>query len=73
MKNITAPINDTKSQVYLASDIQRVLGLGRTKTYDFLNEIYKQENPPFRVIKIGASVRVPKESFDAWLNAVSDK
>lgn len=39
-------------QVYLASDIQKALGLGKTKTYDFLNQVYKQQgqNPPFRVI-----------------------
>lgn len=58
-----------EQQVYMASDIQKALGLGKTKTYDFLNQIYKQQgkNPPFRVIKIGTSVRVHKKSFDAWL------
>ena len=47
-----------------------VLGLGKTKTYDFLNQVYKQQgqNPPFRVIKVGTSVRVHKQSFDNWLN-----
>lgn len=57
-----------EKQVYMASDIQKALGLGKTKTYDFLNQVYKQkENPPFRVIKIGTSVRVHKKSFDNWL------
>ena len=57
-------------QVYLASDIQKVLGLGKTKTYDFLIQVYKQQgqNPPFLVIKVGTSVRVHKQSFDNWLN-----
>ncbi|MCD8110405.1 MAG: helix-turn-helix domain-containing protein [Clostridiales bacterium] len=59
---------NTESMVYLASDIQKVLGLGRTKTYEFLNDVYKQKNPPFRVIKVGTSIRVLKTSFDAWLN-----
>lgn len=58
-----------ESQVYFASDIQRALGLGRTKTYDFLNQVYKQKEPPFRVIKIGNSIRVVKQSFDSWVNA----
>ena len=31
-----------ENQVYLASDIQKVLGIGKTKTYEFLNEVYKQ-------------------------------
>lgn len=62
--------NLMERQVYLASDIQKVLGLGKTKTYDFLNQVYKQQgqNPPFRVIKVGTSVRVHKQSFDNWLN-----
>lgn len=58
-----------ETQVYLASDIQRALGLGKTKTYKFLNEVYRQKNPLFRVIKVGGSVRVLKSSFDQWLNA----
>ncbi|MCD7865127.1 MAG: DNA-binding protein [Clostridiales bacterium] len=59
-----------ESRVYLAADIQHALGLGRTKTYEFLNEVYNQKNPPFRVIKVGTSVRVLKSSFDDWLNGV---
>ena len=57
-------------QVYMASDIQKALGLGKTKTYDFLNQVYKQQgqNPPFRVIKVGTSVRVLNPPFDHWLN-----
>ncbi|MCC8103205.1 MAG: helix-turn-helix domain-containing protein [Clostridiales bacterium] len=58
-----------ETQVYLAEDIQKALGIGRSKTYEFLNEVYKEEKPPFRVIKVGTSVRVPKQSFDDWLNA----
>lgn len=61
-----------ETQVYLASDIQKALGLGKTKTYEFLNEVYRQKEPPFRVIKVGTSVRVPKRSFDDWLNASAD-
>jgi len=55
-------------QVYLAGDIQRILGIGKSKSYTFLEEIYKQKNPPFRVLKIGKLFRVPKNSFDQWLN-----
>lgn len=61
-----------EAQVYLASDIQKVLGLGKTKTYQFLNEVYGQEEPLFRVIKVGTSIRVLKKSFDNWLNAASE-
>lgn len=61
-----------ETKVYMASDIQKALGLGKTKTYEFLNEVYKQKNPIFRVIKVGTSVRVMKQSFDDWLNATED-
>lgn len=54
----------------MALDDRKVLGLGKTKTYEFLNQVYNQQeqNPPFRVIKVGTSVRVHKQSFDNWLN-----
>ena len=45
-------------QVYLAADIQRML----------VEEVYKQKNPPFKVLKIGKLFRVPKKGFDDWLN-----
>ena len=55
-------------QVYLAGDIQRMLGIGKSKAYTFLEDVYKQKNPPFRVLKIGKLIRVPKKGFDEWLN-----
>ena len=55
-------------QVYLAADIQRMLGIGKIKSYMFLEEVYKQKNPPFKVLKIGKLFRVPKKGFDDWLN-----
>ena len=61
--------NEMYQQVYLATDIQKILGIGRSKSYLFLEEVYGQKNPPFRVLKIGKLYRVPKQSFDAWLNA----
>jgi hypothetical protein len=59
----------TEPNVYLAQDIQVMLGLGRTKTYEYLDEVYKEQKP-FRVIKVGKLLRVPKNSFDAWLNSL---
>ena len=61
-----------EQQVYLAEDIQRLLALGRSKTYDYLNKVY-QEEQPFKVIKIGKLLRVPKHSFDSWLYGQEDK
>lgn len=58
-----------ESKVYLASDIQKALALGRSKTYEFLEEVYKKQKP-FRVIKVGKLFRVPQKSFDDWIDAV---
>ena len=61
-------MNTENKQVYSISEIQKLLGLGRTKTYNFLDEVYKKQEP-FWVIKIGKLYRIPKDSFDKWLNS----
>ena len=53
--------------VYNVEDIQMMLSLGRNSTYSFLDIVYK-ERKPFRVLKFGKVIRVPKVSFDNWLN-----
>lgn len=57
---------EAEAKVYLAEDIQRFLGLGRSKTYEYLQDVYKRQEP-FRVIKIGRLFRIPKQSFDSWI------
>jgi len=59
-----------EKQVYDAEDIQKLLGIGRSTAYAYLNEVYQRQEP-FRVIKIGKLLRVPKQSFDDWLNQSS--
>lgn len=54
-------------QVYYPAEIKVILGISKSRVYTFLAEIYKQKNPPFKVIKIGKLFRVPKRSFDEWL------
>lgn len=54
--------------VYEVKDIQNLLGIGRNTAYEFIRQAYK-ENGSFRVIKIGDSYRIPKESFDRWINS----
>lgn len=59
-----------EKQVYDVEDIQKLLGIGRSTAYMYLNDVY-QKQEPFRVIKIGKLFRVPKQSFDDWLNRIS--
>ncbi len=56
-----------EKKVYNAEDIQVLLGIGRSKTYEFLDEVYERQQP-FRVIRIGKQYRVPRNSFDDWLD-----
>lgn len=58
--------NDT-AVVYFAQDIQKLLGIGRSRRYTYLEEVYKKQES-FRVVKIGKLFRVPKQPFDNWLN-----
>ncbi len=60
-------MNTEKKKVYSISEVQKLLELGRTRVYKFLEEVYKSQEP-FRVIKIGKLYRIPKDSFDQWLN-----
>ena len=58
---------DKEKRVYEVEDIQEILNIGRTKVYAFIQETYKTQKP-FKVIKIGNVYRIPKDSFDRWLN-----
>ena len=49
-------------QVYTVDEIKQILGIGRTSAYEFM------KNPPFRVIRVGGTILIPKASFNKWLN-----
>lgn len=60
--------NDAQEKkVYEVKDIQDILGISRNGAYEFVRKAYDTRKP-FRVIKIGGSYRIPKISFDAWLD-----
>ena len=54
-------------RVYSVVEIQKILGIGRTRIYQYLEEVYKRQDP-FKVIKIGKLYKIPKNSFDEWLS-----
>lgn len=58
---------DIERRVYSTEEIQEILGMKRSATYNFLTKVYK-DGHPFLVHKVGSMYRVPKESFDAWLS-----
>ena len=55
------------SMVYDLADIQRMLKIGRTASYDFIAKVYK-EGRPFPVLRVGSMYRIPKAGFDLWLS-----
>ena len=57
-----------EQQTYFPKDIQEMLGISKSRVYTFLAETYALKDPPFRVIRVGKLFRVPKKSFDQWLN-----
>lgn len=59
-------MNNENQLVYDVTDIQKILGLSRSKVYLWLEEVYKAKFP-FRVIKIGKLYKIPKDSFDKWI------
>lgn len=59
-------MNNENQLVYDVTDIQKILGLSRSKVYLWLEEVYKAKLP-FRVIKIGKLYKIPKDSFDKWI------
>ena len=59
-----------EQRVYSISDVQEILGVSRTKAYEYIKKVY-QDQKPFRVIKVGGNYRIPKSGFDRWLEGSS--
>ena len=53
----------TTKLVYTVEEIARMLAISLRSAYNLCNCTTE-----FRVLRLGGSIRVPKDSFDAWLN-----
>ena len=53
---------ETMKLVYTVNDIARMLAISLRSAYNLCNSTTE-----FRVLRVGGSIRVPKDSFDAWL------
>ena len=54
----------TTKLVYTVEEIARMLAISLRSAYNLCNSTTE-----FRVLRIGGSIRVPKDGFDAWLRA----
>ena len=52
----------TTKLVYTVEEIARMLAISLRSAYNLCNSTTE-----FRVLRAGGSIRVPKDSFDAWL------
>ena len=52
----------TTKLVYTVEEIARILAISLRSAYNLCNSTTE-----FRVLRVGGSIRVPKDSFDAWL------
>ena len=51
----------TTKLVYTVEEIARMLAISLRSAYNLCNSTTE-----FRVLRVGGSIRVPKDSFDAW-------
>ena len=49
--------------VYTVEEIAQMLSISLRSAYNLCNSTTE-----FRVLRVGGSIRIPKDSFDAWLN-----
>ena len=53
----------TTKLVYTVEEIARMLAISLRSAYNLCNSTTE-----FRVLRVGGSIRVPKDNFDAWLH-----
>lgn len=51
--------------VLKVKDIQNILSLSKTRAYDLMKE------PPFPVLRLGNTIRIPAKSFYEWFYKVT--
>ena len=58
-------INTVKKKTYTVMEIADILSIGKSSAYKLVKENH------FKVVKIGASIRISQESFNKWLNTLN--
>lgn len=67
MTYAASPTNFRNKELLTVADIQTILQIGRTSTYTFL------KNPPFRILYINHTIRIPSKEFFNWLDGQTNK
>lgn len=56
------PMPNSKKRAYSVDDIMDILDISRSSAYILIKKNF------FRSIKVGKQLRIPKASFDEWLD-----
>ena len=61
---VKSPTNspETTKLVYTVNEVAQMLAISQRAAYKLCNSTTE-----FRVLRVGGSIRIPKDSFDAWL------
>ena len=61
---VKSPTNSPKAPklVYTVKEVAQMLAISQRAAYNLCNS-----TTGFRVLRAGGSIRIPKDSFDAWL------
>jgi len=54
-------------KIYTVPEIAAILGIGKNQAYNLC------KSNQFKIIKVGRTVKVVKQSFDSWLSEVNQK
>ena len=62
---VKSPTNSPKAPklVYTVKEVAQMLAISQRAAYNLCNSTTE-----FRVLRAGGSIRIPKDSFDAWLH-----
>ncbi len=61
------PKPSSENRCYTVQDLQNILGVGRKSVYSLL------KRNEFRWIRVSAVYRIPKKSFNEWLESGNSK
>ena len=60
------PVTTYGKRTYSVDEVQNMLGICRRKAYELCN------SGLFRIVRIGRTIRVSKNSFDEWLDNIEN-
>lgn len=55
---------------YSANQVFSMVGIQKTKGYTWLEQI-RQAGEPFKVIRIDKLYKIPRKSFDSWIETLA--